>query len=216
MPQPKILKIVLDMRADGLSDKEIIENLRQLGLTDEQIKKIMELADQDVYSKFKREMSKFVEDKIAKSTDLINKMVDQAIEKRLDTIKKEITSDTERMIGQFAKAVNEKSNDMALAVKKIREENLKLTEETKLMRADIDLLLAGPSKMRLMLSLIFLGLGIIVLAYSIFFVTPQVISLDFAKLTDGVILMVTGAMYIIASIVFVTVGVYFSGRPGRQ
>ena len=176
MPQPKILKIVLDMRADGLSDKEIIENLRQLGLTDEQIKKIMELADQDVYSKFKREMSKFVEDKIAKSTDLINKMVDQAIEKRLDTIKKEITSDTERMIGQFAKAVNEKSNDMALAVKKIREENLKLTEETKLMRADIDLLLAGPSKMRLMLSLIFLGLGIIVLAYSIFFV-PRRLSL---------------------------------------
>jgi hypothetical protein len=217
MPEkPKILQVVLDMRSEGFSDSQIIDNLRQLGLSDDQIKSIMDLADKDVYSKFKREMGEFVTKKLAGSQEVITGMVDEAVARRLESIKKDVTGETERIVGDFAKTVNEKTSDMALAMKKVREENLRLAEETKLNRTDIDLLLAGPSRLRLIVSMFFLSLGVIIIAYTIFFVTPRVIALDFTELSQGVISMIMGGIFVIFAIVCLTVGVYFSGKPGRS
>ncbi|MBN3036890.1 MAG: hypothetical protein JW834_00415 [Candidatus Diapherotrites archaeon] len=217
MPEkPKILQIVTDMRVEGMSDDDIVKNLKQLGLSDDQIKKIMKVADQDIYSKFKREMAQFIEERIKKSAGIIESLVDPAVDKRLEKIKKEVMEDAQQVTGDFAKTVNEKTNDMAIAVKKVREENKKLLEDQKLARQDIDLLLGGPSKFRMGMSIAFLAAGVLVLAYTIFSVTPQVIALDFTNPTDGVVLLVTGAVYILVSIVLLTIGVYFTGKPGRQ
>jgi len=214
--QPKLLKIVSDMRAEGLSDKEIIDNLRQIGLKDDQIKQVMQVASKDIYSQFKREMHDFVGKRIGQSKDLIGKMVGESVEQKLTSLKDDLKNVTEAKVGEFAKVVNEKTDDMTLAVKRVREENLKIMEQSKLNRTDIDVLLAGPSKVRLIISIIFLVLSVLTLGYAIFFVTPQVVALDFSEAMDGVILLVTGAVYVLAAIAFATVGIYFSGKPGRQ
>ena len=214
--KPKILQIVADMRAEGFTDDKIIDNLRQLGITDDQIKKIMQVADKDVYSKFKREMNQFIIDRIQKSEGLIGDMVDKQLEKNMGSIKKEMLSESEKSFGEFAKTVNEKTSDMALAVKKTREENLNLVEGQKLNRTDIDLLLGGPTKFRLAASIAFLSFGVLVILFVLISIAPQVISFDFSDLNKGVILLLQGLGLIVFSIISLAVGVYFSGRPGRQ
>ncbi len=214
--KPKILQIVADMRADGFSDDKIVDNLQQLGLQDDQIKKIMEVADKDVYSKFKREMNTFVVDKIKKSTDLINEMVATSLSNQVGGLKKELLTDSEKSFGDFAKTVNQKTSDMALAVKKVREENLKIAEAQKLNRLDLDSLMGGPSQFRLAASAFFLFFGVAVILYVIISIAPQVISLDFTDINKGVILLLQGLGLIVFSIISLTVGVYFTGRPGRQ
>ncbi len=214
--KPKILQIVSDMRAEGFSDEKIIGNLQQLGLTDDQIKRIMEVADRDVYSKFKREMNSFVIERIQKSQGLINEMVDKSVDKKMDSIKKEMLSESQKAFGEFAKRVNEKTADMALAVKKVREENLKLAEGQKLNRMDLDTVIGGPTQWRLIASAIFLFLGVAVVLYVLLSIAPQVISLDFSDVNKGVIILLQGLGLIVFSIVSLAVGVYFTGRPGRQ
>ena len=214
--KPKILQIVTDMRAEGFSDDKIIENLRQLGLTDDQIKTIMDVADKDVYSKFKREMNEFVTERIQKSQDLIGDMVAAALSSRMGDVKKEMLSESEKSFGEFAKTVNEKTADMALAVKKVREENLQLAETVKLNRMDIDSLLGGPSQFRLAAAAFFLFFGVAIVLYVIISIAPQVISLDFTDINKGVILLLQGLGLIVFSIISLAVGVYFTGRPGRQ
>jgi len=214
--KPKILQIVADMRAEGFSDEKIIDNLQQLGLSNDQIKRIMEIADKDVYSRFKREMNDFVISRIQKSQDIIGGMVNKALDRKMKTIKKEMLSDSQRSFGEFAKTVNEKTADMALAVKKVREENLKLAEGQKLNRVDLDTVIGGPTQWRLVASAIFLFFGVAVTLYVILSLAPQVISLDFTDINKGVILLLQGLGLIMFSIVSLAVGVYFTGRPGRQ
>lgn len=214
--KPKILQIVADMRAEGFSDDKIIENLRQLGLSDDQIKKIMQVADKDVYSKFKREMNTFIIDRIQKSQDLIGDMVDKSIDKKMGSIKKDMLSESQKSFGEFAKTVNEKTADMSLAVKKVREENLKLAEGQKLNRMDLDTVIGGPTQWRLVASAIFLFLGVAIVLYVIISIAPQVISLDFTDVNRGVILLLQGLGLIVFAIISLAVGVYFTGRPGRQ
>ncbi len=213
--KPKILQVVADMRAEGMSDDQIIGNLRQLGLTDDQVKQIMKVADQDIYSKFKREMANFVQEKIKKSQQLINDMVDKSIESKLDVIKGSVTADTENTVGEFAKTVNQKVADMGLAVKKVREENLRIIEQQKLNRVDIDTLLSGPTKIRLAISMVFLGFGALLLLYTVFMVFPPVITLDFSDIKTGVVLLATGGIHAAAALFCMVIGVYFSGKPGR-
>ncbi|MCK4327564.1 MAG: hypothetical protein KAW41_03740 [Candidatus Diapherotrites archaeon] len=214
--KPKILQIVADMRAEGFSDDKIVDNLRQLGLTDDQVKRIMQVADKDVYSKFKREMNTFIAERIQKSQDIIDSMVAKALEKKMESVKKDMLAGSETRFGEFAKTVNEKSTDMTLAVKKMREENLRLAEAQKLNRLDIDSLLGGPSQWRLIASMFFLFFGIAVILYVLISIAPQVISLDFTDLNQGVILLLQSLGLITFAIISVAVGIYFTGRPGRQ
>lgn len=214
--KPKILQIVADMRAEGLTDEKIIDNLRQLGLQDDQIKKIMEVADKDVYSKFKREMNEFITDRIKKSQDLINELVAAAVQQQMTIIKKEMLSDTEKSFGEFAKTVNQKTSDMALAVKKVREENLQIIEAQKLNRMDIDALMGGPTQFRMAAAAFFLFFGVAVVLYVMISIAPQVISLNFTDIHHGVILLLQGLGLIVFAIISLAVGVYFTGKPGRQ
>jgi len=112
--------------------------------------------------------------------------------------------------------VNEKTADMALAVKKVREENLQLAETVKLNRMDIDSLLGGPSQFRLAAAAFFLFFGVAIVLYVIISIAPQVISLDFTDINKGVILLLQGLGLIVFSIISLAVGIYFTGRPGRQ
>ncbi|GEM_PF-5285624 len=213
MAKPKLLEIISEMREEGMSDEEIIANLKQLGLTDAQIKEIMKIADQDVYSKFKREMADFVRKQIGKNKDMINKITEAQISKRLDKIKSDLMKEFEAESGKLATVVNKKTDEVEALGKRIREENLALQKEVKAVRADVDLLLAGPTKMRLMLSAFFMLVGVLVVIYSIVAVTPSVLSLNFSSPVDGAILLASGAMYVIFGIIALLVGLHLYGRP---
>lgn len=214
--KPKILQVVSDMRAEGMSDEQIVTNLRQLGLTEDQVKQIMGVADQDIYSKFKREMVFFVDDRIKKGQGAIDEMVGKSVEGKLEVIKAAVTSDTENVVGEFAKTVNQKVSDMGLAVKKVREENLKIIEQQRTNRVDIDTLLFGPTRARLAISVVFLAIGVLLLLYTVAMVFPPVITLDFSDIKTGVVLMATGGIHAAAAIVCLLVGIYFSGKPGSR
>ncbi len=213
MAKPKILEIISEMREQGMSDEEIIANLKQLGLTDDQIKKIMRIADQDVYSKFKREMVIFLKGQLRKNKDLIAEIVDEVLGNRMEQIKREVMQYTEDRLGEMAKIVNTKTKDIEALGKSIREENVALGKQVRAMRADVDLLLAGPTKARLALSAFFMVVGVIIVLYSIVAVTPNVLALNFSEPMDGAILLATGGMYVIFGIISMMVGLHLYGRP---
>lgn len=220
--KPKILQAVSEMMAQGLSDQQIIDNLRAVGLSDDQIKKVMQVAGRDVYSRFKREMASFVDTRIKSNDELIGQMVDRSLAGKKDELRGELSDEVQEVIGDLAKEVNSKARDMDMTVKKIREENLEMRKLQQVNRADLDLLLAGPFKYRLAISVIFLAFGSLIFLFDIFFFflnSPSIID----HLTAGAsgvkpaaiqaILFTAVAAFSIASL---AVGVYFSGRPGRQ
>ncbi len=213
MAKPKLLEIIAEMREEGMNDKAIATNLKQLGLTDKQVAEIMKIADQDVYSKFKGEMATFVKKQIENSKTVIENLVKDKINKELTKIKAELMKDVENESGKLAKVVNEKTDEVEALGRRVREENLALEKEVKAVRADVDLLLAGPTKMRLILSAFFMLAGILVVIYSIIAVTPSILSLNFSSPVEGAILFGTGAMYIIFGIIALLVGLHLYGRP---
>ncbi len=213
MAKPKILEIISEMRAQGMSDEEIVDNLRQLGLTDEQIAKIMEIADRDVYSQIKRDIALMIKEQLKASKNILAPVVDDILARRLDEIKKEISKETDDKLGELAKVVNKKTNGVEALGSAIREENLAMKKELQAMRADVDLLLAGPTKARLILATFFMVVGILIVLYSIVAVTPNVLALNFSSPMDGAILMVTGGMYTIFGIIALMVGLHMYGKP---
>ncbi len=213
MAKPKILEIISEMREQGMSDEEIIANLKQLGLTDDQIKKIMRIADQDIYSKFKREMVIFLKGQLKKNKDLIAEIVDEVLGNKMEQVKREVMLYTDDKLGEMAKIVNTKTKDIEALGKSIREENVALSKQVRAMRADVDLLLAGPTKARLALSAFFMVVGVIIVLYSIVAVTPNVLALNFSEPMDGAILLATGGMYVIFGIISMMVGLHLYGRP---
>ncbi len=213
MARPKILEIVSEMRAQGMSDDEIIANLRQLGLSDDQIKQIIQLADKDIYAKLKGEMVRLVQDQLQKSSGIIRKLVREELKNNLDLIKSEVSKDTDAKMGELAKVVNEKTKQVEALGEAIRKENLALSKEVKAMRADVDLLLAGPTKLRLLLSAFFMLVGVMIVLYAIITVTPSVIAMNFPDATSGAILLGTAGMYVIFGIISMMVGLHLYGRP---
>ncbi len=213
MAKPKILEIISEMRAQGMSDEEIVDNLRQLGLSDEQIQKIMEIADKDVESKMKREIALMIKEQLKNSKNLLMPVVDEILSLKLDQIKKEISKETDEKLGELAKIVNKKTSEVEALGSAIREENLTMKKQVQAIRADVDLLLAGPTKARLMLAAFFMVLGVIIVLYSIIAVTPNVLALNFATPMDGAILLVTGGMYTIFGIIAMMVGLHIYGKP---
>lgn len=212
--KPKLLRIVTDMRSKGLSDDEIESNLSQMGLSDEEVEEVMEIAEKDVYAKFKGEMSQFIQKRIKDNRDMIDSMVEDKLEEEMEEVEDQVYSRAEKKMGGFAKKMNEKIDNLSLSTKKVREENVELRKKVELLRTDVNNLLSGPSKLRLILAVVFFIFGLFLAGHAVFNVTPQVMALDFGSMTEGVILMVTGAMYLLTSVVFVTVGVYFTGEPG--
>ncbi len=212
MAKPKLLEIIAEMRSQGMTDEQIVENLRQLGLGDDQINQIMEVANRDVYSRLKGEVVQIVNNQIEKSPAM-KKVVREEIKKNLDFIKSEVSKDIDAKMGDLARAVNEKTKKVDALGEAIRKENLGLGKEVDAMRADIDLLLAGPTKFRLILSAFFMLVGVIIVLYSIVAVTPSVIAMNFPDAMSGAILMVTGGMYVIFGIISMMVGLHLYGKP---
>jgi uncharacterized membrane protein (Fun14 family) len=215
--KPRILKAVSEMIAQGYTDDQIVENLRSVGLSDDQIKKVMQAAQKEGYPQFKREMGSFVEEKLKSNRSLIDQMVRESLEKRKEEIKKELGSETQEIVGDLAKQVNEKTRDMEMAVKKVREENLKLKEEEELNRSDIDLLIAGPAKIRMALSIVFLVVGLIVLGFAIFYLAPLALSqINGEQLDTAALTVIETAVAVAGALGTMTVGIFFAGKPGRQ
>ncbi len=213
MAKPKILEIISEMRAQGMSDEEIVSNLRQLGLSDEQIQKIMEIADKDVESKMKRDIALMIREQLKNGKQLLSPVVDDILSSKLESIKKEISKETDEKLGEMAKVVNKKTNEVEALGSAVREENLSMKKQIQAIRADVDLLLAGPTKARLMLAAFFMIIGVIIVLYSIIAVTPNVLALNFTTPMDGAILMVTGGMYTLFGIIALMVGLHIYGKP---
>lgn len=217
MPErPKILEAVSEMIAQGLSDEEVIANLRAVGLTDDQIKKIMEAANKDVYARFKRDMGKFLEERLKQNMPLIQKMVDEYMEKKKEEIKNELARESQEIAGELAKEINEKTRDMELTVKKIREENLQMKKLQQLNRSDIDLLLRGPFKIRIIISIFSLLVAVAVVGFDIFYILPVIPEMLLAQdFTGAAIEAIIATALIGFATAALAVCVYFSGRPGR-
>lgn len=217
MPErPKILEAVSEMIAQGLSDDEIIANLRAVGLTDDQIKKIMEAANKDVYARFKRDMGKFLEERLKQNMPLIQRMVDEYLEKKKEEIKNELARESQEIAGELAKEINEKTRDMELTVKKIREENLQMKKLQQLNRSDIDLLLRGPFKIRMAISIFSLLVAVAVIGFDVFYMLPVIPEMLVAQdLTSAAIQAIVATALVGFATAALAVCVYFSGRPGR-
>lgn len=211
--KPKLLKIVNDMQSKGLSEDEIRSNLREMGLSDDEVEKVMEIAEKDIYAKFKGEMSQFVEKRIKDNEDLIGDIVERKLGEEKEKIKEEVSSETEEELGDLAGKMNEKIDNLSLKTSKLRDENLEIKKRVEMLREDVDNLLGGPSKLRLAMAVLFLFAGLLLAAHSVFNVTPQVMTLDFRTMTEGIILLIIGSVYVLASVAFVTVGIHFVGSP---
>lgn len=127
--KPKLLRIVTDMRSKGLSDNEIRNNLSQMSLSDDEVDEVMEIAEKDVYAKFKGEMSQFIQKRIKDNRDMIDSMVEDKLEEEMGDIEDQVYSRAETKMGEFARKMNEKIDNLSLSTKKIREENVKLRKK---------------------------------------------------------------------------------------
>ena len=213
MAKPKILEIISEMRAQGMTDKEITANLKQLGLNDDQITEIMTIANQDTYSKIRGELARDFKKMLLNNKDVVVSIIKNNSEELMKAMKKDALSEFDNKLGELAKVVNDKTQEVNAIGTQIRKENLELKNEVTAVRGDVDLLLTGPTKVRLILSSFFMLVGVIIVLYSIIAVTPSVLALNFPDAMSGAILMATGGMYVIFGIISMMVGIHLYGKP---
>ncbi|MCD4739902.1 hypothetical protein K8R43_01770 [archaeon] len=215
--KPRILQAVSEMMAQGLSDDEIVQNLRAVGLSNDQIRKVMEVAKKDSYTVFKRDMAQFFDQRIKSNTNVIDRMVEESLARKKQDNRNDLSDEVQDLVGDFAKEVNEKSHDMELTVKKLREENMKMRKTEQINRADIDILLSGSSRYRMMISVSFLITGVLIFLFDIFAILPDVkVYFDNGYPQQAALQAILVFSFIAFAIAALAVGVYFSGRPGRQ
>jgi DNA-binding transcriptional MerR regulator len=216
MGQSKLLQLLTKMRAEGASDLQIKSTLQQLGLSEEQIEAILKAAERDEDARERGEMVNLIRGELNRSAPQIQKLVEEALKKEIRTIEEKVGAATDKRMGEFAGTVNDKVDSINVAVKRLREENIKLTEGVKSLEIDMDELQSGPPQAKVFLSIGVTLLGVAIILLGVWFalgLVPNATSVGAANIEGFIGGVMVELGVILAGIVLVASGVYLRGKP---
>ncbi|MBU2476631.1 hypothetical protein KKG83_04115 [Candidatus Micrarchaeota archaeon] len=182
--EASIIETITKMVREGKSEKKIVSELKTLGITEEQAKKLLLLAEADTFDLLKMEIKKIVRQDLAAEEPWIKKFIqiETEIESKkisqdllremsndLDAYKQKRDKETESFkdmvlskINIFQTKVN--SNIMALTgvISKLKDSTVKIDEKVDMAQLDLtELRLKGTAKKLQLLRFTLIGSGVI-------------------------------------------------------
>ena len=158
-PEASIIELIEEMVRAGESEKRIIESLKDLGVKEEQAKKLLLIGEADTFTLLKSEIRKIVKDTVEKEREELSKQIKEEVKKQSSLAKdvavsqitrdielkeKEMESDLRKYKlaidtgeKEFRSDIYSKLNDFTIMVEKTRARSNELSERVTNLELDM-------------------------------------------------------------------------------
>jgi hypothetical protein len=210
-----IISIIQEMVQNNASESEIISTLVNLGVTQDQAKRLLLIAQADTFTLLRSEIDSLVKKSVVEQSDFMKKdfsgFVDKIIEQKKESLKKEIEEEFLRnklMNSAQQKQFQDSINDSVSKLAKLNEEVYLASKENEktinLIKKDLDeTKLKGIKVRNSFFRLFLIGLSLIFFAFSLFFL----ISLDIKTITSDSIIAVTVLAFIGGVLTYLSINI---------
>lgn len=210
-----IISIIQEMVQNNASESEIISTLINLGVSQDQAKRLLLIAQADTFTLLRSEIDSLVKKSVVDQSDFMkkdfSKFVDQMIEQKKESLKKEIEEEFLRnklMNSAQQKQFQDSINDSVSKLAKLNEEVYLASKENEktinLIKKDLDeTKLKGIKVRNSFFRLFLIGLSLIFFAFSLFFL----ISLDIKTITSDSIIAVTVLAFIGGVLTYLSINI---------
>jgi hypothetical protein len=210
-----IISIIQEMVKNNASESEIISTLTNLGVSHDQAKRLLLIAQADTFTLLRSEIDSLVKKSVANQSDFMKKdfsiFVDKLIDEKKESLKKEIEGEflknklaTSAQQKQFQESINDSVSKLA----KLNEEIYLASKENEktinLIKKDLDeTKLKGIKVRNSFFRLFLIGLSLIFFGFSLFFL----ISLDIKTITSDSIIAVTVMAFIGGVLTYLSINI---------
>ncbi|HNV01134.1 MAG TPA: hypothetical protein PKK60_01760 [archaeon] len=213
MNNESIIQVIQKMVQEGQSREKIISSLRDLGVNDEQAKKLLLIAEADTFTLLKKEIGVMVREEFMKNKsdfdDLIHeelKKIERDEEDRVQKVARtQLSKVEEDVLGKtrsFEERVNQTINSSQKSVGMVKISLDSINEKLSQVELDVEQLKVHKFRKKSMLfSYILLGLGAILLIFSIFLFMFRLNQLDIQQMLLIGIMIIASITLMFASIV---------------
>jgi SMC interacting uncharacterized protein involved in chromosome segregation len=188
-----IIQIIQEMIKKGESEEKIISTLKDLGITEEQAKRLLLLGEADTFALLESEITKIILNEIEKEKPILNELIE---EKTIVATKKtekflsekneknfsELKENIKKMQEKFETDIEQRIKKIMELSEKTKDELLDLNNRTKKVELDLDeLKVSGLGKRNKFVSMLLILFGIIfsIASLYIFFSSFQeILSID--------------------------------------
>ena len=210
-----IISIIQEMVQNNASESEIISSLMNLGVSQDQAKRLLLIAQADTFTLLRSEIDALVKKSVAEQSEFIKKdfsgFVDNLIDEKKELLKKEIEEvflKTKLANSAQQKQFQDSINDSVSKLAKLNEEvHLASKENEKtinLIKKDLDeTKLKGIKVRNSFFRLFLIGLALIFFAFSLFFL----ISLDIKTITSDSIIAVSVLAFIGGILTYLSINI---------
>ncbi|NMA44787.1 MAG: hypothetical protein GX950_03190 [Candidatus Diapherotrites archaeon] len=210
-----IISIIQEMVQNNASESEIISSLMNLGVSQDQAKRLLLIAQADTFTLLRSEIDALVKKSVAEQSEFIKKdfsgFVDNLIDEKKELLKKEIEEEflkTKLANSAQQKQFQDSINDSVSKLAKLNEEvHLASKENEKtinLIKKDLDeTKLKGIKVRNSFFRLFLIGLALIFFAFSLFFL----ISLDIKTITSDSIIAVSVLAFIGGILTYLSINI---------
>ncbi len=102
--ETSIIEIIEKMVREGRPQKEILKELKSLGIKEEQAKKLLLLGEADTFALLKKEIQKIVKEDMKKEEELFRKLIVEIVKEEEQKVEDHLT----QKIDELKQALNEK------------------------------------------------------------------------------------------------------------
>ncbi len=207
-----IIEIIQKMVQEGQSREKIIQTLQDLGVTEEQSKKLLLIAEADTFTLLRKEISSMVKEEFASNQKNFESLIHSDLEKIEDEERQNIKSlanielrDAKKMIldesKNFEDRINKTISSSQKTVSMVKIALDSLNERIAQMELDLEQLKVHKFRKKTMVfSYAMLGLGAILLLVSIALFAFNFGKLDLAQIVMIAILVLASVVLMFASI----------------
>lgn len=217
MPEAKqadVIKTVIDMRSAGATDEEIMKTLRELGVAEDQVSRIMGIAQRDILSTLRGEFSRLVTEEFEKRKPDMEEFLQKGVKETARDESKKIVADLDSKLEDRDNRVEKKLEFYSASVKKEEERLASINTEVKNLRGDIVHLTFGGTAIRRMMSFLFLFLGLAMILYLFYnyfekgWIAMQIIGKPIAEAMPMLLPLVA---FVVAGISMMIIAMYLKG-----
>lgn len=217
MPEAKqadVIKTVIDMRSAGATDEEIMKTLKELGVAEDQILRIMGIAQRDILVTLRGEFARLVSEEFERRKPEIQDFMKKRAENESEEKAKRIVKDLDAKLEDRDVQVQKKLDFYSASVKKEEERLAALGMDVKNLRADIVHLTFGGTAVRRLFSFLFLFLGLAMILYLFYnyfekgYIATQIIGKSIA---EAMPLLIPLVAFVVAGVSMMIVAMHIKG-----
>ncbi|NMA44460.1 MAG: hypothetical protein GX950_01445 [Candidatus Diapherotrites archaeon] len=213
MKNESIIQVIQKMVQEGQSREKIVSTLKDLGVNDEQAKKLLLIAEADTFTLLKKEINSMVREEFSNNKKDFDNLIRSELKKIEDNEKERVEQVALAQLGQVEKDVLDKTKAFETRVNEVVGSSQKTvgmvkialdSVHEKLSQVELDIEQIKVHKYRkktMLFSYGFLVLGLLILLFSFGLFVVKLNELDLQQMLIIGLAMLTSIVFMFASIV---------------